>query len=347
MKNILKLFVGLMLLLFWAQTFAAGSIAPKYYFSGFGTGPFWSIEIHGDVAFYSKSIFYDTAGVSGSNLHIWIYDSIQFTTTETEINFAGEHISGKIVEKECVDDSKWDTHNYEITVDGITWCADAEEDTKRIHAIWKDSHWYAYIKWKTLYYSDPNMYAGADINLTIEKMYNVDFYNRIDSIQFLWEGISGTIEEKVCEDDSKWDTHMYTVKITKNGNELIWCADGDISTLDIQELPPIWWDRDAHGCLLWAGYNWYPVKQECVRIFEVNLDSESYQKYLKTLDKAWAKWQKKVYNVMQKYKKIITKLSQEKQKNINKKVITKIDTLLKNKENTLLELLKFEIMQLD
>lgn len=358
MKNILKLFVGLIIFLFWAQTFAAGSIAPHYIFEADWMRPLWFMDINGDSLYYSESTFYEN--VKNQRIDLKKHDYIKIITTDDAINFKWNYFSWKIIKKQCIGEWNWFTHEYtiEFTKDwkNYEWCANKLKETKSIfNAFWTEPFWTIDIEWDNLYYGgqEINENNKIDYSLIARENMRVKFSKENSILKFSWKQIVWKILEKECEDDAKWDTHKYTIEFIKNWWDYKWCGDWDIWRLDKfievidEELPPIWWDRDAHGCLLWAGYNWYPVKQECVRIFEVNLDSENYQKYLKTLDKAWAKWQKKIYDIMQKYKKIIAKLSQEKQKNINKKVITKIDTILKNKENTLLELLKFEIMQLD
>ncbi len=252
MKTFIQiLLLSLCFLFLWGQSFAAWSKVPEYYFKGFGTEPFWSIEINWYKAPYKEADFIQT-----NDTQAGINDNLIFTSTENAIKFEWEYISGEIIQEECIDDSKWDTHEYSIKVkrDDFTmrWCADKREK------------------------------------------------------------------------ENSDNTHPAT-----------------------EDVRPVWWDRDAHGCMLWAGYRWYAVKQDCIRIFEVSLEEKAYNRYLELLDASSKAQQKKVYAVMQKYKKILSKYNAQKQANIHKKVIVRIDTILKKKPSSLLELIKFEIMQLN
>ncbi|PID83852.1 hypothetical protein CSB09_03960 [Candidatus Gracilibacteria bacterium] len=351
MNSFVKIFLFLGTFLFALQSFAAGSEVPKYYFDGFGTEPFWGISINGDEAEYSEAEFIHHAGVDSGNIDVSIHDYLTFTTLPTEIRFEGEYLSGKIIKKQCIDDSKGDTHEYEVIVERdemrVRGCADKTQKKDYIHVLGKDSLWYADIKGDHLYYSDPSMQKPGEMMYITQNFYALKFVKRGNIIEFAGDGIRGKIEQKVCMDDTKGDTHKYFVELVRNGNTHIGCADGDISLLPVKTVRPVGGDRDRHGCMLGAGFVWSYVKQKCIRTFEIDLEQEYYQRYLKLIDTISEMGQKKVYHSIQKYKKILSNFSALKQKEINEKVIARIDAILEKRSSSLLELFKLEVMQQD
>ena len=91
------------------------------YLTAFWTEPFWNIEISWWIAKLSSPMF-ETE-----------YEEPVSITQEWE-NFyiKWEELEGEFIKKNCIDDWKWDLHNYTVTVSkfreyAYEWCWDDEE----------------------------------------------------------------------------------------------------------------------------------------------------------------------------------------------------------------------------
>lgn len=126
----------------------------------------------------------------------------------------------------------------------------------------------------------------------------------------------------------------------------------------------VWWDKDEHGCIWSAWYSWSEKKEKCVRPWEEDILSINDRNFYNTIKKRLVtKYQNAVNKTISKYLNKLDKFSKEKKQRINDKIVWKldikisdflmnypVDIALPEKANNIyltLELLKFELMQLD
>lgn len=93
----------------------------------------------------------------------------------------------------------------------------------------------------------------------------------------------------------------------------------------------VWNDRDAHGCIGSAWYIWSISKEKCIRTWEEDIlsiddrvDYDSINNSLSTEYKA------KANAILEKYKLILWKYSETRQKSINEKMVFELDKVISN-----------------
>lgn len=70
--------------------------------------------------------------------------------------------------------------------------------------------------------------------------------------------------------------HLYLTMVLKIFRRnlftfLMFALFGLHATAFAQDVPVVGGDRDAHGCISSAGYDWSVLRKECIRVFEVGL----------------------------------------------------------------------------
>ena len=91
------------------------------YFTAFWTEPFWSIEISWWIAKLSSPMF-----------ETEYEEPVNITKEWENFYIKWEELEGEFIKKNCIDDWKWDLHNYTVSVSkfreyAYEWCGDDEE----------------------------------------------------------------------------------------------------------------------------------------------------------------------------------------------------------------------------